>query len=45
MTNIFDIQAEAYVVPVNCVGIMGAGLALEFRRRYPRMYLTKWRAG
>jgi hypothetical protein len=23
----------------NCVGAMGAGIAMEFRRRYPEMYL------
>lgn len=24
--------------PVNCVGVMGAGLALKFKKRYPSMY-------
>jgi O-acetyl-ADP-ribose deacetylase (regulator of RNase III) len=37
--SIFDTEAEALVNPVNCVGVMGAGLALEFRRRFPRNYL------
>ena len=23
---------------VNCVGVMGKGIALEFKRRYPEMY-------
>jgi O-acetyl-ADP-ribose deacetylase (regulator of RNase III) len=32
--NIFDSGAEALVNPVNCEGIMGAGLALEFKTRY-----------
>lgn len=36
--NIFTSTAEVLVNPVNCVGIMGAGLALEFRLRYPDMF-------
>lgn len=37
-SNIFDSTAEALVNPVNCVGISGAGLALEFKIRYPDNY-------
>lgn len=33
--NIFDSDAEALVNPVNCVGVMGRGLALEFKRKFP----------
>jgi len=33
--NIFDSTAAALVNPVNCVGVMGAGLAKEFRERFP----------
>ncbi len=33
--NIFQEDADALVNPVNCVGIMGRGLALQFRRRFP----------
>ena len=33
--SIFDSQAAVLVCPVNCVGVMGKGLALEFKRRYP----------
>lgn len=36
--NIFDSKAQAIVNTVNCVGIMGKGIALEFRRRYPDMF-------
>lgn len=36
--DIFDINCQALVNPVNCVGIMGKGLALEFRLRYPAMF-------
>lgn len=37
--NIFDEKdADALVNPVNCIGVMGAGLALQFRKRYPEMF-------
>jgi O-acetyl-ADP-ribose deacetylase (regulator of RNase III) len=35
---IFDTGSMALVNPVNCVGVMGAGLALLFRQRYPTMF-------
>lgn len=36
--NIFNSKADALVNTVNCVGVMGKGIALEFRRRYPEMF-------
>lgn len=33
--NIFESKAQAIVNPVNTVGVMGKGLALEFKRRFP----------
>ena len=33
--NILNSDAEALVNPVNCVGAMGRGLALQFREAYP----------
>lgn len=33
--NLFNSGAEALVNAVNCDGIMGAGIALQFKRRYP----------
>lgn len=36
--SIFDSSAQVLVNPVNCDGIMGAGLALEFKRRFPDMF-------
>jgi len=36
--DIFSINIEALVNPVNCVGIMGKGLALEFKKRYPQNF-------
>ncbi len=32
------IQAQCLVNTVNCVGVMGKGVALEFRRRFPAMF-------
>lgn len=36
--NIFDYNADAIVNPVNTVGVMGKGLALEFKKRFPVNY-------
>jgi O-acetyl-ADP-ribose deacetylase (regulator of RNase III) len=37
-TTVFNIAAGAIVNTVNCVGVMGNGLALECRLRYPEMF-------
>ena len=37
--DIFAANAQALVNPVNCVGVMGAGLALAFKRRFPENFL------
>ena len=36
--NFFDFEADIRVNTVNCVGIMGAGVALQFKNKYPRMF-------
>jgi O-acetyl-ADP-ribose deacetylase (regulator of RNase III) len=36
--NIFTTQCQTIVNTVNCVGIMGAGIALEFKIRHPHMF-------
>ena len=36
--NIFTSKCQVIVNTVNCVGVMGAGIALECRLRYPNMY-------
>ena len=36
--DIFRTKAAALVNPVNCVGVMGKGLALQFKNRYPSMF-------
>lgn len=38
--NIFNSECAVLVNPVNCVGVMGKGLALEFKNRYPAMFQT-----
>ncbi len=37
--NIFDSSCQVIVNPVNCLGYMGKGLALEFKYRFPKMFL------
>lgn len=37
--NIFESNATTLVNTVNCVGVMGKGIALEFKKRYPDMFL------
>jgi len=36
--NLFDSEAQTLVNAVNCVGVMGKGIALAFKRRYPAMF-------
>ncbi len=42
--DIFDTPADIRVNTVNCVGVMGAGLALAFKDRYPQMFKEYQRA-
>ncbi|MDM8518794.1 macro domain-containing protein [Anaerolineales bacterium HSG6] len=37
-TNLFSSPAQALVNTVNTVGVMGKGLALQFKKLYPAMY-------
>lgn len=46
--NMFESKCTTIVNTVNCVGVMGKGIALEFKRRYPEMYdeyVDKCKAG
>lgn len=36
--TVFNTSAQAIVNTVNCLGVMGTGLALEFKLRCPQMY-------
>lgn len=35
--NIFDSDYQTIAIPTNCVGVMGKGLALEAKQRYPHV--------
>lgn len=37
-TSLFDSPAQTLVNTVNTVGVMGKGIALEFKKRYPEMF-------
>ena len=36
--NLFKQKSEAIVNTVNCVGVMGKGLALQFKKNYPQNF-------
>ncbi len=36
--NMFEKMADIQINTVNCVGVMGAGVALAFKKQYPEMY-------
>jgi uncharacterized protein YwgA/O-acetyl-ADP-ribose deacetylase (regulator of RNase III) len=36
--NLFESKAQTLVNTVNCVGVMGKGVALEFKKRFPEMF-------
>lgn len=39
-SSVFNTDAKAIVNTINCVGVMGKGLALEFALRYPELEKT-----
>jgi O-acetyl-ADP-ribose deacetylase (regulator of RNase III)/uncharacterized protein YwgA len=36
--NLFNSEAQTLVNTVNCVGVMGKGVALEFKKQFPAMF-------
>jgi O-acetyl-ADP-ribose deacetylase (regulator of RNase III)/uncharacterized protein YwgA len=38
MGDLFESKAQTLVNTVNCVGVMGRGIALGFRKRFPEMF-------
>ena len=38
--NILDVEAGIIVHQVNCMGVMGAGLALQIKNKWPEVYYT-----
>lgn len=37
--NIFEAEVDTLVNPVNCVGVMGKGLALQFKKKFPENFV------
>jgi len=37
--DIFKSNMQTIINPINCVGVMGKGLALSFKQKYPEMYI------
>lgn len=37
--NIFTTECQTIVNTINCIGVMGAGIAYEFRLRHPEMFI------
>jgi O-acetyl-ADP-ribose deacetylase (regulator of RNase III) len=42
--NLLNDNAEAFVTTVNCTGIVGNGIALQFKRAYPTLFRAYTRA-
>ena len=36
--NLFDSECQTLVNTVNCVGVMGAGIAKQFKQKFPNMF-------
>ncbi len=36
--DLFGSDAQTLVNPINCVGVMGKGIALQFKKRFPDMF-------
>jgi O-acetyl-ADP-ribose deacetylase (regulator of RNase III) len=41
--NLFEAKAEALINAVNCVGIMGKGIALQFKQKFPVDYFNAYK--
>lgn len=37
--NIFNSNAQVVTNTVNCVGVMGKGIALQFKNKFPEMFI------
>lgn len=42
--DFFDYEADIRINTVNCVGVMGAGVALLFKKKYPKMFKDYYEA-
>ena len=36
--NLLESDADALVNTVNCVGVMGKGIALQFKKKFPKNF-------
>ncbi len=36
--NMFESSCQCLVNTINCIGVMGKGVALEFKKRYPENF-------
>jgi O-acetyl-ADP-ribose deacetylase (regulator of RNase III) len=41
--NLFEANAEALINAVNCVGVMGKGIALQFKQKFPADYFNAYK--
>ncbi|NJM52989.1 MAG: macro domain-containing protein [Blastocatellia bacterium] len=41
--NLFEANTEALTNAVNCVGVMGKGIALQFKQRFPAEYFKTYK--
>ena len=41
--NLLEAKAEALVNAVNCVGVMGKGIALQFKQKFPPAYFNDYK--
>lgn len=41
--NLFEAKAEALINAVNCVGVMGKGIALQFKQKFPADYFDAYK--
>lgn len=41
--NLFEAKTEALINVVNCVGVMGKGIALQFKQKFPANYFDSYK--
>lgn len=41
--KLFETKAEALINAVNCVGVMGKGIALQFKQKFPTEYFNPYK--
>jgi O-acetyl-ADP-ribose deacetylase (regulator of RNase III) len=41
--NLFQSNAEALINAVNCVGVMGKGIALQFKQKFSAEYFISYK--